>query len=146
MRKIIIVNADDEIQKILDKFATTLPSLSQGNEFRYNMSRKLSENGNLVVLKDNDEDEGFIAFYANDYETKKGYITMVAVKPEYQGAGCGKVLMTYCCDMMKKQGMENAKLEVAVNNTKARAFYEHLGFDYCHEDAGGISLYMEKPL
>jgi GNAT superfamily N-acetyltransferase len=53
----------------------------------------------------------------------------VAVDPEYQGQGVGKVMMTYAFRICKEKGCYKASLSSNMKRNKAHAFYESLGFE-----------------
>jgi ribosomal protein S18 acetylase RimI-like enzyme len=49
--------------------------------------------------------------------------------PEAQGKGGGRALMEAFLNAARERGAEGAHLYVSLNNTNARAFYAHLGFE-----------------
>ncbi len=53
----------------------------------------------------------------------------VAVDPEYQGQGVGKIMMTYAFWICKKKGCYKVALSANIKRKKAHAFYESLGFE-----------------
>lgn len=88
---------------------------------------------------------GYAAMYANDLETKIAYITLVAVKPEYQGRHIGKSLLCACESLARQRGMRGIKLEVSKENDNAIAFYKRFGFQDM-EQQNQDSMYMIKEL
>ncbi len=56
----------------------------------------------------------------------EGYITNIAILPEYRGRGIAKKIMLYAEDGL--QDLKFISLEVRVSNTKAINLYEKLGF------------------
>lgn len=86
---------------------------------------------------------GYIAFYANRPE--EAYISLIAIKPEYQGDGIGSYLLKVSEIIIKERGISKIKLEVRKNNKSAIGFYKHLGFNII-SDASDESYYMEKKL
>jgi GNAT superfamily N-acetyltransferase len=57
-----------------------------------------------------------------------GTIPLLAVSPESQGLGVGKVLIEFAEKWSKDLGCRLLHLEVFANNTKANNFYQTLGF------------------
>ena len=58
----------------------------------------------------------------------EGYITNVAVFPEYRRVGIGKALMNCVLDFAAQNGFEFVSLEVRPSNAAAVSLYEKLGF------------------
>jgi ribosomal protein S18 acetylase RimI-like enzyme len=57
-----------------------------------------------------------------------GTIPLLAVSPQSQGLGVGALLINYAEQWAKNVGCRLLHLEVFANNTKAKGFYQHLGF------------------
>lgn len=57
-----------------------------------------------------------------------GYITRVAIAPDYRGKGWGKYFLRQTVNHMLKQGMKQLYLEVRSSNKAACNFYQNLGF------------------
>ena len=55
-------------------------------------------------------------------------IVSLGVLPERRRAGCGSALLASACQEAKRRGSRSVVLEVAVDNTAARAFYACRGF------------------
>lgn len=88
---------------------------------------------------------GYAAVYANDYDNKKAFITLICVKPEMQGLHVGSKLINACFQLARERDMRIIRLETMQNNLKAISFYKHHGFSvegYTDED----SLFMVKDL
>lgn len=58
----------------------------------------------------------------------EGYITNIAVLPEYQGMGVGNSLMKKLDDFAKLENLSFISLEVRVSNHKAISLYEKFGY------------------
>lgn len=58
-----------------------------------------------------------------------GVIEDVAVDPEWQGRGVGKVMMRYALRVCAKKGCYKAALSSNLKRERAHAFYESLEFD-----------------
>lgn len=92
-------------------------------EVYVNLIDKIYQKGRFLYAH-NDEILGYCAFYANDREGKKAYISLLAVAPRYQKIHIGTKLLNETLMEMRKYGMEQCQLEVRKNNLKAIRFYE----------------------
>jgi ribosomal protein S18 acetylase RimI-like enzyme len=86
---------------------------------------------------------GYCAIYANDLNSKVGYITLIGVKKDYQGLGIGKRLLNAAIETAINQGMNRIKLEVYRENRDAINFYQKNGFEFTGEETER-GLYMSK--
>jgi len=59
---------------------------------------------------------------------KEGYITGWYVEDAYKGRGIGKQLFTELVEALKEAGCTHLALDTHIENKKAVAIYEHLGF------------------
>ena len=95
------------------------------------------EDGNII---------GTSSFSESRFEVFKGYgeIISIYLLPEYVGKGYGRQLMERALSELKKAGYFKAFLWVLEENSKARAFYEKMGFKLSSEviesDIGGKIL------
>jgi ribosomal protein S18 acetylase RimI-like enzyme len=62
--------------------------------------------------------------------TKNSFIPTIAVAREAQGKGYGRALTQYCANRLLESGVPKVRLGVVETNTRARALYESLGFQY----------------
>ena len=109
-----------------------------------NYAKKLYCNAEVYTVGDGNF-LGFIAFYANDSNSKIAYITLISVLPYAQKRGLGKTLLNLCIDISKVKGMSSLKIEVNKDNEKALHFYNKYGFEFCGE-ASTKSIYEIKKL
>ena len=94
----------------------------------------------------NSEILGYAAIYANDIENEIAYITLIAVRPEYQKKNIGSRLMQSCIKIAKQRGMKGIKLEVKNSNKGAISFYERWGFKFlsaCTADSSYLYLELQ---
>lgn len=65
-----------------------------------------------------------------DLTVKKGvgWIESLAVHPDFQGKGFGKILLKIAIDHLLKKGVQEVKLHVISSNQKAVRLYENSGF------------------
>jgi len=60
---------------------------------------------------------------------EEAHITLLAVNPEYQNKGLGKLLFYGLLYLAHQQGLERATLEVRVSNQTALSLYKKFGFE-----------------
>ncbi|WP_374704981.1 ribosomal protein S18-alanine N-acetyltransferase [Microcystis aeruginosa] len=59
---------------------------------------------------------------------EEAHITLLAIYPDYQRQGLGKLLLYKLLEKAVQRQLERATLEVRVSNQSAIALYEHFGF------------------
>ena len=142
---ILCIYDHENIFSILHYFDTLFdPALSHRFTNLAKYAEKLACNAIFYVAKDTDF-LGFIAFYANDNDSRTAYLILLAVQPVAQSKGLAKKLLDLCIETSKNNGMLTLKLEVRKNNCKAIRFYKRNGFEFCGE-ASFESVYMVKSL
>lgn len=134
-----------EILAVLNEFTNCLEALGQGISFRKKMADKFSLKAEFLLGKENDENIGFIAYYANNDADKTVYISMIAVSFSHRRQGVGELLLEKCISDAMKRKMQFVKLEVKKDNWKARCFYEKNGFTV-EKESSKNNLYMRKIL
>ena len=106
-------------------------------------SKKIFNFASTYYIRENDMIIGFCSFYCNDYDNAIGYLTQIAVLPDYNGRGFGKVLLNKCIDECTMSGMKKLKLEVYKENLKAIKFYKNNGFENIEENAESNYMMMD---
>lgn len=99
----------------------------------------------FIAAKAGKEHLGYAIFYANNVRDKIAYISMIAVRPKYQGVHIGQRLLDECFRISKDCGMFLIRLEVRKDNQKALSLYRKNGFEY-ESEARSESIYMRKTL
>ena len=61
--------------------------------------------------------------------TSDGYVSDIAVHPEFQHRGLGEAMMRWALAWFRKEGLKRAALTTTVGNAPAIALYRKLGFD-----------------
>jgi ribosomal protein S18 acetylase RimI-like enzyme len=92
-------------------------------------ARELIEERHVVRLIEETATEtaaGFLRLRAEGPTT--GYVSDIAVHPEYQRRGLGEALMRWALGWFRQQGMRRATLTVNTDNAGAIALYRKLGF------------------
>jgi GNAT superfamily N-acetyltransferase len=103
----------------------------QDDYIREVLDRKTLDHVTLIAEK-NGCSLGFIHVCAHEDSISGeacGTIPLLAVSPETQGMGVGQILMKAAEVWAKDQGYRLLHLEVFANNSKARGFYQNLGFE-----------------
>ena len=145
MTEFVRITKAEEIESLVNEFLPTLPHLLKKIDSVSEFAEKLSKFAWVVVVKKKNENASMMVFYSNDLETKCGYFTLLATKPESRRQGLIKSLFEFGFNQMKKDGMKKARLEVDSDNTRARNLYEKMGFLFeCESDRN--SIYMKKDL
>jgi ribosomal protein S18 acetylase RimI-like enzyme len=109
-----------------------------------NLMAKIHANADFIAAY-RQEPIGYLAIYANDTVSKTAYISLLAVKPEYQKMHIGASLLEAGLALSRERGMKMVKLEVNTANAGAIRLYERMGFiRLC--DAGAHTVYMMKHL
>ena len=62
------------------------------------------------------------------YEGHRGWINYLAVDPNGQRCGVGRVMMTAAEEALREVGCPKINLQVRTSNASVIAFYEHLGY------------------
>lgn len=82
---------------------------------------------------------GVVAFYCNDRNLNKAFITLVLVNPNDRGLGIGSALVAYVLSTAKRREFTGCRLEVCKSNHIANKMYQSQGFHFV-EDRGGKRL------
>lgn len=90
-------------------------------------SEKLAENSMNIVLSEEGKNIGFICFYANDFVSRKAFVSLICVKEEFQKRGYATLLLKKMFEYCKNK-MNSVELEVYFQNEGAIEFYEKNGF------------------
>ncbi|MBL8929692.1 MAG: GNAT family N-acetyltransferase [Kineosporiaceae bacterium] len=81
---------------------------------------------------------------ASDGVADEGRVFAIYADPAWWGRGVGFVLLSVACEVLRDNGFTLARLWVLADNTRARRFYERLGWApdgaVQQEDFGGVLL------
>jgi len=143
---IVRIDSKEEIVGILNEYDLVFrPSVSSRIKDFNEYADKLLNNALVYAAQINGKNIGFIAFYANDKESKTAFITLLGVLPSVQNQGIGTALLKLCFDVSQEKEMSYVKLEVRKHNDRAINFYKKYGFQFCGE-ASADSMYMVRKL
>jgi ribosomal protein S18 acetylase RimI-like enzyme len=94
------------------------------------------------------------------YEGHRGWINYLAVRPDLQGHGFGKMIVEYAEAMLKAAGCPKINLQVRSTNQNVISFYERIGYRQdavvsmgkrlipdqpCPEETGGVPELLMRP-
>lgn len=117
----------DDIVKLLHKLNNEMNFFLLSNDIEVYVE-KIIKNANIISYYKEGELIAFIAFYMNNNEEKKAFLTMLAVDTKFHSQGLGKMLLENSISVLKKNNYKIYELEVDKKNTKAKALYEKFGF------------------
>lgn len=122
------------IDSLLEQFTPCLKSLSSGKVSRTALAEKFFRYGVVLEMTIGKNAVAFAGFYCNDTITHCGYLSMLAVMPQYEGKGHGKKMVYEVLRHAKNAGMRELKLEVNKSNHSAISFYKKMGFCFLPEE------------
>lgn len=133
------VTGKEKIAKVILTCDDAFPNPVTQRAIYPELLAKISEKGNVIYAYNEErcgfqkEAMGYCAFYANDAEHGNAYISLLAVRPEYQHMQIGARLLQAACERMQLSGMKYCLLEVRKSNEAAQRFYEKIGFEKIEE-------------
>jgi ribosomal protein S18 acetylase RimI-like enzyme len=90
------------------------------------IDRKLARDAsNLVVLEDGGELAGSVMV---GYEGHRGWVNYLAVHPDHQRQGLGRLLMGEAERRLRELGCAKVNLQIRASNKAAVEFYRHIGY------------------
>lgn len=97
----------------------------------------------LVAVDENQQVMGYIGF---NYVLDEGYITNLAVFPEYRGNGVAQELLKNVIDFAYQKKLKFVSLEVRITNVAAISLYEKFNFLKVGERKGFYTCPKENAL
>jgi ribosomal protein S18 acetylase RimI-like enzyme len=101
------------------------------NDF-FNRSKSIEKDASLLLYAG----DQIVGFHKINLYEFGGFVNGVGIHPDYRRRGLGKLLMTSSIVRAAENGMKDLILEVDIDNQRAIALYEQLGFK---KDKGSIS-------
>ena len=114
--QIKIIKDLKDIIFIINKFNSEFESVIDNLE---EYAKKIYDNANVIGLFYKNNIIGFSTFYCNNEKEKVAYISRIAVLDEYRSKGYGSELLSKSEQISKDNGMNQMRLEVYKDNTKA---------------------------
>ncbi|MFH0994645.1 MAG: GNAT family acetyltransferase [Pseudomonadota bacterium] len=99
--------------------------VSHNNPVR-DIERKLMVNPEWFLIGEMDGD--VIATCMAGFEGHRGWINYLAVRPDLQGHGFGKMIIEHAEAMLKTAGCPKINLQIRSTNQRVIRFYESLGY------------------
>jgi ribosomal protein S18 acetylase RimI-like enzyme len=130
----LIMLSDSVLQLIIDEQARQRGRFIQGVDVDTYLA-KLGAMAEIVSDSIGGRCRGFVAFYCNDVDTKRAFITLVLVDPRDRGLGLGRALVAFVLAVAKHRGFRSCGLEVSKENVAAYHMYLSQGF-HLVEDRG----------
>ena len=113
-----VYTTSSEAEKIMRRFLADLSSSSHSCLF------VAERDGEIIGFLSGELREGSPAFNPKTWAA----IEDIYVAPDHRSLGVGRALFGECQKWAKKKGADGVSLQVAAGNTRARRFYEELGF------------------
>lgn len=121
---------DEKLQEMKDPLMKFIVLSRSGKD----SSGDVDENSNNLGAHSTGID-GFISFMiTNEDELDVIYCYEIHLAPQWQGRRLGHALMNVLQDIGKSVGISHCMLTVFVSNSRARAFYKSLGFEWYDEE------------
>ncbi len=141
----VIVTGYDDIVNLIYDFKSVFPSIAKSQQTVNKYAEKFSKFAKIVEVIFDGEIAGMAVYYANDFETRTGYISLIGLKKEFRGKYIGKNLIKFVFEDMRAHEMNYIRLECADANKNAYKFYCNMGLK-TEKRAGMKSFYMIKNL
>jgi ribosomal protein S18 acetylase RimI-like enzyme len=97
------------------------------NDPRKDIERKLAVQPELFLV--GEEDGRLLATAMAGYDGHRGWVYYVAVAPERQRSGLGRVLLTAVEDRLTALGCPKVNIQIRSGNLAAGAFWSRLGYE-----------------
>lgn len=91
-------------------------------------SAKVLTNGHVLAIEEMGEIVAAILFYCNDQSNHAAYLTLLAVKPQYEGKGYGYALLNEAEKVMCSSGMDTCYLDTDITNNRSISLYSRDGW------------------
>ncbi len=139
------ITTKDQISSVLTVCRNDFYNQKYNNESFINLlTDKFFNNGIVLVAYIEDEIAGFISFYANDFSSKRSFLSMIIIRNEFQRKGVGTVLLngmeTFCIE----NGFKEIFSEIDDKNIKSQSFFYKNGFVLTDQKGEGTSFYLKK--
>ena len=96
--------------------------------------------GAMALTMYQGEDYHAIKWSKQVKDNEAAVIHILAVSPDYQGAGLGTEMIREAISISIDSGMQSVRLDALASNTPAHKIYERIGFEY----RGKQHLYAEN--
>lgn len=121
------IKTKSELIDIFNVFGSFFEIFRKGKNSMELFAEKIHRSGITIALYSK-ELIGFSCFYCNDDQGKTAYLSLIAVKQEYEHQGNGTMLIEEVKQIARDNGMDRLRLEVRKKNYRAISFYRKKGF------------------
>ncbi len=143
--KIYFTDDEQLIRKAVAAIDPLFPVGMHGQPDPEEKLNKLLKYADILVAMDGDVVAGFAALYANDPETRLGYMPYMGVAEAYQGHHLAVTFMERCEELARERGMTRMRMEVSDSNDRIVRFHSRRGYVRIGASEEGSS-YMERAL
>lgn len=135
--------APEQVLVLLEQFDAYLPSPIGARTDLGDYAAKLAVRADIGLVTEQSSTVGVIALYANDSERRRAYVPFVSVKPQRQGAGIGKVLVSRALALARQRSMRSVGLEVETENVRAQGLYGLFGFRATESERSRVEMVVD---
>lgn len=116
--------AEDEksVIELWQRCALTRP----WNDPRKDIDRKLTEQPELFLV--GKIDGAVVATAMAGFDGHRGWVNYLAVAPEHQRKGLGRVLMQRVEELMQARGCPKVNIQIRAGNAAVLEFYQRIGY------------------
>lgn len=107
-------------------------------------AEKVIKHGTVLLAMAEQVSLALAVMYANDQDTKRAYMSLLAVRPEARGRGIARELVNACVEHARERGMMCIQLRTLESNAKAMRLYTRAGFEKI--GSIGMKAVLEKNL
>ena len=112
------------------------------NDPRKDIARKLKVGREFFLV--GELDGRLIASAMGGYEGHRGWVNYLAVHPDFQGQGYGRLMMTAIEEKLLAIGCPKINLQVRASNEGVIRFYERIGYKQDHVVSFGKRLIPDQ--
>jgi ribosomal-protein-alanine N-acetyltransferase len=105
---------------------------------------KIMQHACIISIMEDNSLQGFLAYYANNYESKEAFLSMTIIASGSRKLGYGRRLVDFCLTDLVYKGFKKCKTEVNENNTAAINVCKKCGFSEYKRT--GCSIFFEKDI
>jgi GNAT superfamily N-acetyltransferase len=119
-------DADEAIQLITELEAILDPLYPAESRHGFSVEKLVNEGVAFFVMREDGLAAGCggIKLFGMEY----GELKRMYVRPQYRGAGLGKLMLDHLAQYARQHGVETLRLETGIHQTEAIGLYERWGF------------------
>lgn len=118
---------DQHADQVVDLWTNVFGYDSARNDPRLSIRNKESVSDNLFFIAESNTRE-VVGTVMGGYDGHRGWIYSLAVRPEFQRQGIGKLLMMHVEGALKNLGCIKINLQIMEGNDPVQEFYNALGY------------------